>query len=42
MNDAMTLLGRDQLSGVIIDANQTTVYSENPGDGTSSFPRCGY
>lgn len=42
MNDAMTLVGRDQLSGVIIDANQTTVYSENPGDGTTSFPRCVY
>lgn len=31
-----------QLSGVIIDYDKTTVYTENPSDGTTSLPRCGY
>jgi len=34
--------GSAQLSGVIIDANQTTVYTENTADGNTPFPRCGY
>ena len=42
LNAVMGRLGRNPLAGVIIDANQTTVYSENPGDGTTTFPRCGY
>jgi hypothetical protein len=42
VNDAMTRAGRDQLAGVIIDANRTTVYTEIPGDSPTAFPRCGY
>jgi hypothetical protein len=42
INATMALLGRNWLAGVIIDANQTTVYSENASEGTSPLPRCGY
>jgi hypothetical protein len=35
-------LGQGLLAGVIIDADHTTVYTENPGDGASVHPRCGY
>jgi len=45
MNDVNALrsrLGLGLLVGVVIDANQTTVYTENVGDGNSVFPRCGY
>jgi hypothetical protein len=42
VNALQAALGRDQLAGVIIDANQTTVYTENTSDGTTTLPRCGY
>ena len=42
MNRVRSQRGQNLIAGVIIDANQTTVYSENPGEGTTTFPRCGY
>jgi hypothetical protein len=42
MNATRAQLGQPLLAGVIIDANQTTVYTENPADGTTVLPRCGY
>lgn len=42
INATMEMLGRNPLAGVIIDANQITVYSENSSDGTAVFPRCSY
>lgn len=42
VNAIMARLGRNALAGVIIDADHTTVYTENPGDGTTVLPRCFY
>lgn len=35
-------LGQDQLAGVVIDADRTTVFTEAPGEKPVSLPRCGY
>lgn len=42
MNGVRSQRGQNLIAGVIINANQTTVYSEDPGEGTTTFPRCGY
>jgi hypothetical protein len=42
VNYTRSQLGQGLLAGVIIDADHTTVYTENPGDGASVHPRCGY
>lgn len=42
VNHLRAQLGQGLLSGIIIDANQTTIYTENPSDGTTVLPRCGY
>jgi hypothetical protein len=42
LNSTLAATGRDLLVGVVIDANQSTVYTENPGDGYASRRRCAY
>jgi hypothetical protein len=42
VNAARTSLGQTPVVGVIIDANQTTGYTENPSDGSEPYRRCGY
>jgi hypothetical protein len=42
INNLHAQLGHSLLSGVIIDADQTTIYTENPGDNPVILTRCGY
>ena len=42
VNSTRAQLGQPLLSGLIIDHNQTTFYTEVPGDVTTVLPRCGY
>lgn len=43
VNDARAKRGEVPLAGVMIDANQTTVYDEDyPASGLTVLPRCGY
>lgn len=42
INSTRSQLGQPLLAGVVIDANQTTVYTEDRSDGTTVLPRCGY
>lgn len=42
INRARTDLGMDELWGLIIDANQTTLYTFDPNDAPIAFRRCGY
>jgi hypothetical protein len=42
VNTLRAQLRQDQLAGVVIDADRTTVYTETPGEKPVPLPRCGY